>query len=91
MLSRFKIIIHNFFLLFCSTQDPCEYSKYGGIHRITDLLHMQEAVSKVEESFVKKLNCTVGPRCLAMVEGKCMMFSKDEKAKRKNPTPRKWA
>ena len=52
---------------------------------------MQEAVSKVEESFVKKLNCTVGPRCLAMVEGKCMMFSKDEKAKRKNPTPRKWA
>ena len=50
---------------------------------------MQEAVSKVEESFVKKLNCTVGPRCLAMVEGKCMMFSKDEKAKRKNPTPRK--
>jgi len=74
-----------------STQDPCEYSKYGGIHRIADLLHMQEAVSKVEESFVKKLNCTVGPRCLAMVEGKCMMFSKDEKAKRKNPTPRKWA
>ena len=52
---------------------------------------MQEAVSKVEESFVKKLNCTVGPRCLAMVEGKCMMFSKDEKAKRKAPTPRKWA
>ena len=52
---------------------------------------MQEAVNKVEESVVRNLNCTVGPRCLAMVEGKCMMFSKDEKAKRKAPTPRKWA
>ena len=45
---------------------------------------MNEAVSKAEEAVARNLTCPVGPRCLAMIEGKCMMFSKEEKEKRKN-------
>ena len=79
------------YIIYFHSSDPCAYSKYGGIHKITELEHMQEAVNKVEESIVRNITCASGPRCLAMVEGKCMMFSHDEKAKNKKPTPRKWA
>ena len=71
-------------------QDPCEFSKYGGIHGMASEELMQTAVLKVEEALVRNVTCQAGPRCLAMVEGKCMWFSRDEKKKRKKAS-RKWA
>ena len=51
---------------------------------------METALLKVEEASVRNVTCQAGPRCLAMVEGKCMWFSRDEKKKRKKAS-RKWA
>ena len=73
------------------TTDPCDVSKFGGIHHMAgDLELMEIAMNKVEEAAVRNITCEAGPRCLAMVEGKCMWFSRDEKKKRKKPA-QKWA
>ena len=73
------------------SKDPCDFSKFGGIHNMAgDLELMEIAMNKVEEALVRNVTCEAGPRCLAMVEGKCMWFSRDEKKKRKK-VAQKWA
>jgi len=67
------------------SEDPCDYSKFGGIHQMSNLNQMQLALEKAEESILKNQTCQVAPRCLALVEGKCMMFSKDGKKGSKKP------
>lgn len=57
---------------------------------VEDSKLMETALLKVEEASVRNVTCQAGPRCLAMVEGKCMWFSRDEKKKRKKAS-RKWA
>lgn len=76
------------------SKDPCDYSKFGAIHQMTQLEQMQKALDMGEEAELRNVTCPVGPRCLAMVEGKCMMFSKEEKDKRKKKKVKphqKWA
>ena len=58
--------------------DICDYYKFGAIHGMTDLESMRMALEKVEEATLRNEAFTVPPRCLAMVEGKCMMFSKNK-------------
>ena len=79
-----RIGVSSFFSFYpppLDAKDPCEYSKFGGVHGIQDLEHMKIAMAKAEEAVVKNITCPVTPRCLAMVEGKCLLFSKDEKIK----------
>ena len=64
------------------TKDICDYYKFGGIHGISDFESMNLALEKVEEAVVRNETCAVPPRCLAMVEGKCMMFSKSKQPKK---------
>merc|ERR1712241_667203 len=77
-----RIGVSSFFAYYPPAQDsedPCDYSKFGAIHQISDLQQMQVALDKAEEAIVRNQTCQVAPRCLALVEGKCMMFSKDSK------------
>ena len=63
------------------SQDPCDFGKYGGIHNVRDLAKMQLAQDMVDRLATQNITCDTGPRCLAAVEGKCMMFGKEERAK----------
>ena len=56
---------------------------------MSDVNQMQLALDKAQESVLRNQTCQVAPRCLALVEGKCMMFSKDSK-KNKNKTAFRW-
>lgn len=81
-----RIGVSSFFAYYpppLDTEDPCEFTKFGGIHRMTELEQMKTALEKAEETIARNETCSVAPRCLAMVEGKCMMFSKDYKSDKK--------
>jgi hypothetical protein len=67
------------------SEDPCDYWKFGEIHQMSNLNQMQLALDKAKESILKNQTCQVAPRCLALVEEKCMMFSKDGKKGSKKP------
>ena len=38
-------------------EDPCDYSKFGGIHQMSNLNQMQLALEKAEESILKNQTC----------------------------------
>ena len=83
-----QIRVSSFFVynpLSKDSEDPCVCSKFDGIHQMSNLNQMQLALEKAEESILKNQTCQVAPRCLALVEGKCMMFSKDGKKGSKKP------
>ncbi len=67
-------------------QEPCYFGKYGGIHNVRSLDKMQLVQDMVDKVVGQNITCNTGPRCLVMVEGKCMKFGKEELAKTKKKT-----
>lgn len=83
-----RIGVHSFFSYSPppgNTTDPCEFAQFGAIHGMHEEEQFQLALSMTQDTIARNESCQLPPRCLAKVEGKCMMFSKDSRAKTRQP------
>ena len=62
--------------------DECFFARHGIIDNVNDqMTRVFRQVDYVQRT--KNVTCTVKPKCLAMVEGKCLLFSNEAKKKKK--------
>ena len=55
-----RIGVSSFFAYYPPSKDsenPCDYSKFGEIHKMSNLTQMQLALDKAEESILKNQTC----------------------------------
>lgn len=61
-----------------STKNECAYGKYGMIHDVQKPVYMQQIDDLIHNMRVRNVTCQVAPRCIAKVEGRCVLKSDDE-------------
>ena len=59
-------------------KNECAYGKYGMIHGIKKPLYMEQIDVLIHDMRVRNVTCQVAPRCIAKVEGRCVLKSDEE-------------
>ena len=58
--------------------DECAYGKYGIIHGVKKPIYMEQIDSLIHDMQARNVTCNIAPKCLAKVEGKCVLHSSEE-------------
>ena len=56
-------------------KDKCAYGKYGMIHGIQRPIFMEQIDGLIHDMRVLNVTCQVAPKCIAKVEGRCVLKS----------------
>ena len=59
-------------------KNECAYGKYGMIHEVHKPVYMQQIDDLIHDMRLRNVTCQVAPRCIAKVEGRCVLKSEDD-------------
>ena len=64
--------------LMINKANECSYGKFGMIHGVKKPIYMKQIDSLIHDMRIRNVTCQVAPRCIAKVEGRCVLKSDEE-------------